>query len=324
MMSLNISQILRTICSTGTTLVVSILISCSMYASAQSPLPTPVVMPSVTINTASPVAFELLTVRAGFSTAYCLSNQYPIYSNVNLKSGVLSVVLSHLRAGPCVTSKTLNLPGLPAGTYTLRISVTADDSGGIQVRRTYEAEVGETTFTVTQPPGIGAAVMCMARVDLPAYGSYGAGPVMLTGRCSEEPVFSTQRTNGTTPLEVGTATPSFSVYGALAGTPLPAPFTQLYAVTYPFPLAGAFWTTSLADCTALNLALNGRTACDASTTIVLRPNSGVCPLGTSAVYRAFQPQVPAHRYTQSAATYAALVAANHVGEGIAWCALAPN
>ena len=324
MMNLKTSQLLSYVLSTGSAFVASMLFWCGSAALAQSVLPTPAVMPNVAVTTASPVAFQPLTVRADFSTAYCLSNEYPIYSNVSLKSGVLSVVLSHLRTVPCVTTKTFALPGLPAGTYSLRISVTADDSGGIQVRRTYEAEAGQTTLTVTQPPGIGLGVMCMARVDLPAYGPYGTGPVMLTGRCSEEPVFSTPRTNGTTPLEVGTGTPSFSIYGAPAGTPLPAPFAQLYAVTYPLPLAGAFWTTSLADCASLNLALNGRTSCDASTTIVLRANSGVCPLGTSAVYRVFQPQVTAHRYTQSAATYAALIEANHVGEGIAWCALAPS
>ena len=230
--------------------------------------------------------------------------------------------MPHLRTGPCVTTKTFTLPSLPAANYALRINVTADDSGGIQVRRAYEAEVGQTTLTVTRPSGIGFGVMCMARVDLPACGPYATGPVMLTGRCSEEAVFSTPRTNGRTPLEIGTATPSFSVYGAPAGTSVPAPFTQLYAVTYPLPLAGVFWTTSLADCTALNLALNGRTACEASTTIMLRAKGGVCPLGTSPAYRVFQSQATAHRCTQSAATYAALIEANHVGEGLAWCALA--
>jgi hypothetical protein len=301
-----------------------LLVWCVTPAVAQSPLPVPIAMPAVTVATASPVAFQPLTVRADFSTAYCLNTDYPIYSQVALKNGVLSVALSHLRAGPCVNSKTFTLPGVPAGTYTLRISVTADDSGGIQVRRTYEAEAGQTTLNVTQPLGIDGAVMCMARVDLPAYGPYGTGPVMLTGRCSEEPVFSTPRTNGTTPLEVGTATPSFLVYGAAAGTALPPPFTQLYAVPYPLPLAGLFWTTSITDCAALNQAWNGRASCDGSTTIVLRPRSGVCPLGASPVYRSFQPQAIAHRYTQSAEVYAALLEANHVGEGVAWCAPTRN
>ena len=323
MMNLKTSQLLSYVLSTGAAFIASMVLSCGNSAFAQNVLPTPAVMPNVVVTTASPVAFQPLTVRADFSIAYCLSNECPIYSNVSLKSGVLSVVLSHLRTGPCLTTKTFTLPGLPAGNYALRISVTADDSGGIQVRRTYEAEVGQTTLTVTQPPGIGLSVMCMARVDLPAYGPYGTGPVMLTGRCSEEPVFSTPRSNGTTPLEVGTATPSFLVYGAPAGTLLPAPFTQLYAVTYPSPLAGIFWTTSRADCASLNLAWNGKDSCDGSTTIVLRPNVGVCPLGTSAIYRVFQPQIPAHRYTQNAATYTALVQANHVGEGIAWCAVVP-
>ena len=324
MMNFKTSRLVRYAISIGDAVCVGGLLSCGMSALAQSPVPTPAVVPNVAVITAAPVAFQKLTVKADFSTAYCLNNEYPIFSNVSLKGGVYSVILSHLRTGPCVTTKTLTLPGLPAGTYTLRVSVTADDSGGIQVRRTYETEVGQTTLTVVQPSGISAAAMCMARVDLPAYGSYGTGPVLLTGRCSEEPVFSTTRMNGTTPLEVGTATPSFFVYGAPSGTPLPSPFTQLYAVTYPAPLAGTFWTTSLSDCASLNLALNARSSCDSSTTIVLQANGGVCPLGTSAVYRVFQPRATAHRYTQSAATYAALVAANHVGEGIVWCALATD
>lgn len=324
MMNYKIPKRLSGVLSIGTALLTSILVWVSGGASAQSPLPIPAVMPNVVVTTASPVAFQQITVRADFSTAYCISSAYPLYSNVSLSGGVLSVVLSHLRAGPCVTTRTLSLPGLPAGAYGLRISITADDTGAIQRQRTYEAEVGQTTLLVAQPPGIRQGVLCMARVDLPAYGPYGSGPVMLAGCFGEAPLFSTPRTTGITPLEIGTATPSFSVYGASVDTPLPAPFTQLYAVTYPLPLAGAFWTTSLADCAALNLALNGRNACDASTTVVLRPNSGVCPLGTSAIYRVFQPQIPAHRYTQNASTYAALVEANHVGEGIAWCALAPS
>ena len=324
MLNYKIAKLLSCILSAGTALLTSMLVCGSGGASAQSPLPIPAVMPNVVVTTASPVAFQQLTVRADFSTAYCISSAYPLYSNVSLSGGVLSVVLSHLRAGPCVTTRTLSLPGLPAGTYGLRISITADDTGAIQRQRTYEAEVGQTTFLVAQPPGIRLGVLCMARVDLPAYGPYGSGPVMLSGCFGEDPLFSTPRTNGITPLEIGTATPSFAVYSAPAGTPLTAPFTQLYAVTYPLPLAGAFWTTSLADCTAFNLALNGKPACDISTTIVLQAKSGVCPLGTSPVYRVFQPQAIAHRYTQSAATYAALVEANHVAEGIAWFALAPS
>lgn len=315
--------------------IVISMLTVGFPALGQSLVPTPITMPGVTVLTPSPFAFQPLVVRADFSKAYCLSEDYPIYAQVGfvrqtppdavdvragLVKGVLSVALSHLRSGSCVMSKTFTVPGLPAGSHTLRISVTADDSGGIQVRRTYEAEVGQTTLTVSQPAGIGTAVMCMARVDLPTYGPYGTGPVMLTGRCSEEPVFSTPRTNGTTPLEIGTATPSFYVYGALTGTALPSPFTQLYAVPYPSPLAGLFWTTSIADCAAMNQAWNGKASCDSSTLIVLRSKSGVCPLGTSPVYRVFQAQAVAHRYTQSADTYAALLEANHVGEGTAWCA----
>ncbi len=309
---------------------------------AQSPLPAPITMPSVTVTTISPVAFQPLTVRAEFSTLYCISNDYPIFAQVGLKSGaptdpadarrglksgVLSVALSHLRNGSCASSKSITLPGLPAGNYTLRISVTADDAGGIQVRRTYEAEMGQVNIVVSQPAGLGAAVMCMARVDLPAYGAYGTGPVMLTGRCSEEPSITNPRSSGTTPLEVGTATPSFMVYGALSGAipqSLPTAFTPLYSVTYPAPFAGTFWTTSLRDCDALNQVWNGKSACDATTTVVLRAKNGVCPLGANPVYRSFSPLAVAHRYTLSADTYAALNEVGQVGEGLAWCALPLN
>ena len=302
--------------------VTAVLVCCAARTFAQSPVPKPVVMPNVAVITASPLAFQSFTVKADFSKAYCFSDDYPLYSNISLKAGVLSVILSHLRLGPCVTTKSITLPGIPAGEYTLRLSVTGDDSGGIQVRRTYEAEVGQTQLTVTLPTGIvRSGVMCMARVDSPEYGPYGSGPVMLVARCSEEPTIATPRINGTTPLEVGTATPSFYIYGAAAGTPLPAPFTTLYAVPYPPPLAGLFWTTSLADCASLNRAWNGKSTCDEANLVVTSPSSGVCPIGTSPIYRLFQRSVVAHRYTPNTATYAALVEAGHVGEGIAWCSI---
>ena len=307
--------------------LVPLLLICGFPALAQSPLPVPIAMPKVTVTTSAPVAYQTLTVRADFSTAYCLNNDDPIYAQVGLKGGVFSVALSHLRSGSCVSSKTLTLPGLPAGTYVLRISVTADDSGGIQVRRTYEAEVGQTTLTVSQPAGLILFPMCMARVDLPIYGPFGSGPILLTSRCGEDPTFTTPRTSGTTPLEIGTATPSMVSYGAPSGTALaslPPTFVPLYAVIYPAPFAGVFWTTSLADCGSLNQQWNSKASCDSTTTFVLRVKSGVCPLGASAVYRLFQPQAVAHRYTQSAETYAALLDANHIGEGVAWCAPVPN
>ena len=171
--------------------VATVLSVASFNAFAQSPLPTPITMPSVTLLTPAPVAYQPLTVNATFSTAYCLNTDAPIYSQVSLSNGVLAVALSHLKTGPCVTSKTLELPGLPAGTYSVRISVTADDSGGIQRRRTYEVEAGQTSLTVALPTGLTANVpLCMTRSDAPTYGAFGAGPIVLAFRCSDEPAIA--------------------------------------------------------------------------------------------------------------------------------------
>ena len=302
----------------------------SYSAFAQSPLPTPIMMPDVAVVTLAPVAYQPLTVTATFSTAYCLNTDAPIYSQVSLTSGVLSVALSHLKAGPCVTSKTLSLPGLPAGTYGVRISVTADDSGGIQRRRTYEAEVGQTSVTVSLPKGLASGVpMCMTRSDAPAYGPFGSGPIVLAFRCSEEPAipFGATRTTGLTPLLVGTNSADFTVFAATTATDrqsLPATFTPLYAINYPAPLAGTYWTTSLPDCTTLNQQWQGRNTCDGTDAYVLRARSGACPIGASPVYRLYQPKVIAHRYTQSAETYAALIDVGYTGEGVVWCAPVHN
>ena len=148
-------------------------------------------------------------------------------------------------------------------------------------------------------------------------------------RCSEEPSipFGATRITGLTPLLVGTNSADFTVFAATTATDrqsLPATFTPLYAINYPAPLAGTYWTTSLPDCTTLNQQWQGRNTCDSTDVYVLRARSGACPIGASSVYRLYQPKVIAHRYTQSAEAYAALIDVGYTGEGVVWCAPVHN
>lgn len=68
--------------------------------------------------------YDPFTATVTFSQPYCLSDTYPLVGETDLKGQVLSIVLPHLKTGPCSSSRQVKVPGLPGGNYTLKISVS--------------------------------------------------------------------------------------------------------------------------------------------------------------------------------------------------------
>jgi len=192
----------------------------------------------------------------------------------------------------------------------------------------YEAEAGEAVLTVVGLPGELLEASCTAREASNA--SVGTSRLYLARDCL---TITSQRTARA--LEVGTfteqqrgtfvyhrfysATPP---YQPAAPHPSPARMTKLFVLPYPLPYSGAYATTSEPLCAQLSAAWAAPfNACDSSA-YVLKLENGTCPLGASPVYQAFHRARVSHRYTQSAETYAMLVAsAGYAGEGAVWCAL---
>lgn len=92
---------------------------------------------------------------------------------------------------------------------------------------------------------------------------------------------------------------------------------------YPKPFRGIFYIISLEIANRLNLKWHGRGPIDDPERgyyAVGKIKNGVCPLAMMPVHQAFHPQAIAHRYTQSAATYAMQINNGYSGEGAVWCA----
>ena len=286
---------------------------------------TPLTMPSVRVErafAADPLAitpYQPFDVVATFSKPYCLSTESPIYSALTLNQGVLNLVLTHVKSGPCLSERRLRVPGLLAGDYRIRVSITDGDSRTL----TFEAEVGTATLTVA-PNGSTPITSRVetARIDGGAlakpFGVYplGDGPVTLFKGSLNAPL-------GPTGVGVEVGQPfSFGVFDqAPTGSYVSDTFVPVYAVNYPAPYLGLFITTSLQTARALQslwaIPASGEPR---QWFYALRLKSGACPLGASPVYQLFNPQVVAHRWTQSMEMYSVLAENGFVGEGAIFCA----
>ncbi|MBL8311200.1 MAG: hypothetical protein JNL19_12300 [Burkholderiales bacterium] len=306
---------------------------------AAGAVPDPISMPSLIIEPTQPLAFQPITVVARFSAAYCLSDAAPLLASASLRNGQLNLVLSHLRQDVCSAEKRLTLPsGLPPGAYTIRLSVTADDTTGGPsfYARTYEKEVGTVNTSVGYPAGWGEGALAMGRIDqlnTPGAPDVGAGPIQLNSDWyyAQLPFGSPQRI--ARPLLPATsAVPAAMMFVAArdaivsSSAPPPSPWVPLYALDYPAPLLGKYFTTSTIAC--LDLAKSwgqSPSACNSAPFAALPPSaSGMCPLGTAPVFQLFEPRVLAHRYTLDSELYLLLQQiAGYRGEGVAWCAMRP-
>ena len=286
---------------------------------------TPLTMPSVRIERAfaadplSITPYQPFDVVATFSKPYCLNTESPIYSALTLNQGVLSLVLTHVKSGPCVSERRLRVPGLPTGDYRIRVSIT---DGGTRTL-TFEAEVGTVNLTVAANSSTPIASRVeTARIDGGAlakpFGVYplGDGPVTLFKGSLNAPL-------GTTGVWVEVGPPySFGVFDqAPTGAYVSDTFVPVYVVNYPAPYSGLFITTALQ--TARELQSQWAVPSSGEPRLwfyALRLKNGACPLGSSPVYQLFHPQSVAHRWTQSMEMYSVLAENGFVGEGAIFCA----
>lgn len=295
---------------------------------AQSPAAFLTVLPSV------PSAYEPFVVRVNFSTPVCFNLNSPVYSSVSFTGGVLSLSLSHLKPGPCVTERLLRVSGLPDGNHTVRVSVTsarpstAGDAfpGG----STVDTPIAQIALTVSARSQLLPMNVYTARVDgdsvfRPFAATEGGGGPVVVWTNHGDPV-----TGGGDWLDVGSPLTSGYSFKAWRPVPsssgpaadaIPAPYEPIYFFRYPTPLQGVFAATS-AECLALTRSWlsPSATACPGPSSYVLQYRNGACPLGATQVYRLFHPASVAHRYTQSADTYSELQNFGFIGEGPVFCA----
>jgi hypothetical protein len=286
-------------------------------------------MPSVRVETpagrdaSSLSTYEPFNVIATFSKPYCFSETYPLYVSANLKSNVLSLVLSHLKSGPCVQRRTLPVSGLRPGAYTVRVSVTDDD-----LKNTHEVEAGSTTVTI----GVGSVVnvtlgFVAARIDggdIKPFGAYSPSdaPVTLTTLNTNFDVLNERAhwldLTGGTNLGV----PSFFAYGLTSFAPaLPSAMAELFVIKYPSPFRGLFITTSESVARSLQREWHPESPqLRRSALAVLNSQNGTCPFGAAPVYQLFHPIVVAHRWTMDLETYSMLAQNGYVPEGVSFCA----
>lgn len=293
----------------------------------------PSVVPRVAIEPTPLLAYQPFNVRVVFAKPACFSVSSPIYSSVTFKGGVLNLVLSHLKPGPCVDERVLPVSGLPAGTHTIQVSVTSDvisTTGPFFGSITSQTAIASTSLTVSERPGFTVTNMYTARVDSDSIlGPFtnteaGGGPVVLWQPRQYAGVGSGVGYY----LEVGNPLADAYTFKFLAGAAntsaqkLPDPYESFYIFRFPSPAQGVFAATSV-ECLPLYQTWAAQPAlsvCPTANSYVLRYKNGACPLGATPVYRLFHPISIAHRYTQSAETYAELQNFGYRGEGPAFCA----
>lgn len=139
----------------------------------------------------------------------------------------------------------------------------------------------------------------------------------ITGRANEQslldPVADFQRTGMT--------------FQATAVASAPASLTKIcrFYVSIASPFVNShFYGRQGIDCETILAAAPRGFSWEDYDFAVTPPIAGVCPAGTTAIYRGFRAQAGSktsnHRYTVSATTYLAAIASGYSGEGIAFCA----
>ena len=320
-----IKHLLARLAVASSTALLSLSAAAQFQAFPPPKAPPTLVMPRLSIVEPFVASYAPFRVVATFTKPYCINTAPDGFADVTLKGNVLNVQLSHLSAKGCtlVSEFTTTLPGLPAGSYQIRVAVAARNGAALSVPiqyveiDAYEAEAGQTTLAVMTRAGEWLLGMCTAGSSSNATSNISVIQLMTFGTCSS--IFG-----NVAALEVGT------FIGKRAGTFLawqfssdvpPAPFVPLYLLTYPTGFAGTYATTSSAICIQYAAAwANPASTCTTPVAYVLQATSGACPLGSSPVWQVFQTNPVAHRYTQIASTYTMLVNAGNAGEGVVWCA----
>ncbi len=311
------------------TVVCSVRLLCLLAISALASVSAfAVTVTNVTVLSPGVRTYEPITVRADFDAPFCMGTVTPKYSSLKLERDLLTVRLSHLKGETCVTSHTVELPGLPTGTYRLKVAITASRFVQPAVfAETYEASAVEIPLTVEQFffEEFQRAFGCARTSDT------GVRYMTSLSGCVR-PLVGPSSVNDA-PLEIDVAKRDgkgsfiFRIFRVSQGggaaaitTGLPEAFTPLTWVEYPPTLNGGVFTTSLAECKGLAKAWGREDKCDLSAFRVLKLVNGACPLGSSRVYRLFHPVAVEHRYTQEEGILPLLVKAGYIVEGAVFCA----
>lgn len=268
-----------------------------------------------------PVEYVPFEVVVQTSKNYCYDPMFPILGEVQYGSGTLSVVLTHLPSSlvsdvltTCGQERKFVLPGLPRGLQTIKVDVT---DLGVSSNGGPGARVSETITSSIDVTPFGATTSLV---------NFWTGGFMSTSPTDNVRVFQLTQNRGAMFvgqwdwLEVGAAETgyTFKAISISAGDQLPNALTPLYVLAYPAPYRGVFWTINRAD--AQRLANEWGRALSVPQWAVGRLINGACPIGMSPVYQTFHLAAITHRWTQSRAAYAVLLANGYQGEGPAWCA----
>lgn len=266
-------------------------------------------------------SFRAFDINVSFAGSYCLDAAAPGYSSASLKNGTLRLLLSHQSTTACApkSTHTIRLSGLPAADYSIYVGVTATlgapFSPPVQFVELDSVEVESGMTNVTVRPKAGEVrlgmVTCGGTPGTNALARFEGGCISIQG----EKVATDEASYASTGPRIGT----FTAYRF--ETDPGAPYQRLYSIEYPTPFLGTFWTADSAVCRGLAAAWNKPTTeCAGGTVYALSLKEQSCPLGASPIYQLFHPQAIAHRYTQSATLYRALIERGYRGEGAFWCA----
>lgn len=288
--------------------------------------------PSISFSPTTPKEYEPFKVRLLFSVPVCFSINSPVYSKVSLSNGILSLALSHLKPGPCVSERILPLSGLPRGSYSIRLTMTSakasSPSDPYYGGSTVETELAVVPIVVAARPELDPANVYTARIDgdsvFKPFTSTedGGGPVVLWSNHGEPVSGGGDWLDVGSPLQEGYTFKAMRNVGGIAASELPAAFEPLFVYRYPTPLQGVFAATTndCLDVVRIWLSSPSATTCGIPSYFVLKYKNGSCPLGATPVFRLFHPGSFAHRYTQSAETYSELQNYGYVGDGPVFCA----
>jgi hypothetical protein len=292
---------------------------------------------SQTISFDPPVVreFEPFVVKVNFAREYCLNDSFPLLGESSLQVDVLSVVLTHVNTGPCSRNKQVSVPGLPAGSYRLRVSVSAHSAassglnGASVLAETVETALSVATLAPARELIAFSSTWIQSGDDVASHSPPAPDPNAVLLLWPFRDVLRGGRW-----LEVGAnldAAYTFKAIYSPDSQRVPQALLPLYFIPYPLPLHGWYYSTDKALIDRLARQWQGATSVTSEwlgalglrtdgVALVGRVVGGACGLGMSPVYQLFNPAAIKHRWTQSRATYALLQSAGYVAEGPAWCA----
>lgn len=309
----------------------------TFLAPAVNAQPALIAMPSAVVTTSDVRSYQPFNVALTFSRAYCIQTQSPRFARVDSQADsssggiTVSVYLSQLSGNApdevCSPRQIINMAGMPPGNHRLRFYVTDSQSVALVApvlrSATVPVEVGELSLSVLPRLGevLSPIVTCEVNSNVPDF----RAALAEARYCGFQPFPVVPSKPPLRALEVdvdGKLGRAFATT-VVANVTLEPPYVPLYRISYPEPLRGTVWTTSLKECTSLQQAWGDRRVdtCANNGTHVLAMENGVCPIGSSRVYRLFNAKEVEHRYTQDEAMVPLLVGLGFVSEGAAFCAL---